>query len=101
VNPIVGFLNLPPGVNEWRIYRRIGASGELSLVKKGEKGEGYEEQNLLQNWQDDSPPMSSTMVCYYGQVLDQNGNASPLRPLGCTLMVSPSLPTPMLSRVTS
>ena len=101
VNPIVGFLNLPPGVNEWRIYRRIGASGELSLVKKGEKGEGYEEPNLLQNWQDDSPPMSSTMVCYYGQVLDQNGNASPLRPLGCTLMVSPSLPTPMLSRVTS
>jgi hypothetical protein len=97
VNPIDGGLSIPvgQGVTEWRIYRRIGARGELSLVKKGE-GNALP---LSVSWQDDSPPSVNAMVCYYGQVLDQNANPSPLIPLGCVQMVTPSLPTPMLSPV--
>ncbi len=99
VNIINGTLLLPVGenVHEWRIYRRVGRDGPLTLVKKGE---GLD-LPLAVAWEDDAlPSASGAIVCYYGQVFDQNANPSPLRPLGCVTMVSPLLPTPMLAPIT-
>jgi hypothetical protein len=96
VNFISGFINFPlnQGIREWRIYRRIGSEGELTLIHKQEGGQ------LLNpgTWVDDAPPAATAAtVCYYGQIFDQNANPSPMVNFGCTTMVNSSLPTPMLS----
>ena len=96
VNVILGSISFPvaQGVGEWRVYRRVGDDGELSLIAKAE-GEVIPNPGT---WDDEAlPSASGTNVCYYGQVFDKNANPSPLMPLGCVMMVNPNLPTPMLS----
>lgn len=96
VNLISGTLTFPTNqrVSEWRVYRRVGGDGPLSLIAKAE-GTSIPNPGT---WQDDAlPAANGAMVCYYGQILDQNANPSPLMPLGCTMLVNPDLPTPMLS----
>ena len=97
VNPIDGVIEAPPaqGVSEWRIYRRVGPDGSLSLIAKME---GTIPPSSV--WQDDAlPAANGTAICYYAQVFDQNANPSPLFPLGCVTLASPNLPTPMLAPV--
>ena len=96
VNIIQGSLIIPPaqGVSEWRVYRRVGSDGPLSLIAKAE-GSSLPSPAT---WQDDAlPSANGESVCYYGQILDQNANPSPLELLGCVMMVNPNLPTPMLA----
>ncbi|MCW1886811.1 hypothetical protein OKA04_18875 [Luteolibacter flavescens] len=96
-NPIGGSIEVPPnqGVKEWRIYRRVGDGGELSLIAKQE---GSIPPSSV--WEDDAlPAQNGVQVCYYAQVFDQNANPSPLIPLGCVVLTNPDLPTPMLSPV--
>lgn len=96
VNIIHGSISFATGqgVREWRVYRRIGHDGELSLIAKAE-GDSIPNPGT---WQDDAlPAASGVSVCYYGQIFDQNANPSPLVPLGCTTMVNSNLPTPMMA----
>ncbi len=98
LNMIVGTIDWPEdqGVNEWRVYRRVGADGPLTLVAKAE-GDTI---SSPAPWHDDAlPAASGARVCYYAQVFDQNANPSPLYPIGCAEMVNPDLPTPMLGSV--
>jgi hypothetical protein len=96
VNVIQGSISFAAdqGVREWRVYRRVGSDGPLSLIAKAEGGS-------IPNpgpWQDDAlTSASGTSVCYYGQIFDQNANPSPLVLLGCTTMTHADLPTPMLA----
>ncbi|WP_193214472.1 hypothetical protein [Luteolibacter marinus] len=97
VNVIQGVIEVPPaqGVHEWRIYRRVGPEGTLSLIAKQE---GVIPASSV--WEDDAlPAANGTSVCYFAQVFDQNANPSPLYPLGCVMLVNPDLPTPMLAPV--
>ena len=97
VNVIQGVIEIPPaqGVNEWRIYRRVGPEGSLSLIAKQE---GSIPASSV--WEDDAlPAANGVSVCYFAQVFDQNANPSPLYPLGCVTLASPDLPTPMLAPV--
>lgn len=95
---ISGFVAFNEGenVHEWRIYRRVGSDGELTLIAKGEG-------NALTSpapWTDDAlPAEAGSRVCYYAQVFDQNKNPSRLIPLGCATLLNPDLPTPMLAPV--
>ncbi|MCF7733528.1 MAG: hypothetical protein K9N23_17700 [Akkermansiaceae bacterium] len=96
VNVINGGISfgLGQGVREWRVYRRIGTDGELSLIAKAE-GDSIPNPGA---WVDDAlPAASGADVCYYGQILDQNANPSPLVLLGCVKLVNANLATPMLS----
>jgi hypothetical protein len=96
VNIIQGSLVFPPaqGVGEWRIYRRVGSDGPLSLIAKAE-GTTLPNPSI---WEDNAlPSANGETVCYYGQIFDQNANPSPLELLGCVMMVNPNLPTPMLA----
>lgn len=96
VNPISGSITYPlgQGVREWRIYRRVGPDGALSLIAKAE-GDSIPNPGT---WVDDAlPAQSGVNVCYYGQIIDQNANPSPLSILGCVTLVNPDLPTPMLA----
>jgi hypothetical protein len=95
-NPIVGTILFPAaqGVAEWRVYRRVGADGDLSLIAKGE-GAALPNPST---WTDDALPLApGTSVCYFGQVFDQNANPSPLTLISCVTLLNPELPTPMLS----
>jgi hypothetical protein len=96
VNVITGSIAFPAGqgVKEWRVYRRVGPDGELSLIAKAE-GDSIPNPGT---WADDAlPAENGVQVCYYGQILDQNANPSPLEPMGCVTLSNPNLPTPMLS----
>ncbi|MFM2220721.1 MAG: hypothetical protein RLZZ553_469 [Verrucomicrobiota bacterium] len=96
VNVISGSITFPlgQGVKEWRVYRRVGPDGSLSLIAKAEG-------STIPNpgtWVDDALPAENGVeVCYYGQILDQNANPSPLSIIGCVTLANPDLPTPMLS----
>lgn len=97
LSPIQGVISFDPaqGVREWRIYRRVGSDGELSLIFKNE------DEFALPSpapWEDDAlPAANGSRVCYYVQVFDQNANPSPLYPIGCVTLLNPDLPTPMLA----
>jgi hypothetical protein len=112
----VGFANQNK-IREWRVYRRVGNDGELSLIAKGEgapKEEGKPVRTinpddagklLIQSipdgaWKDDALPAApGTVITYYGQLFDQNGNGSPMTVLGVIRIASPHLPVPMLASV--
>lgn len=96
VNVINGSITFPlgQGVREWRVYRRVGTDGALSLIAKAE-GDSIPNPGI---WEDDALPAENGVnVCYYGQIIDQNANPSPLSILGCATLVNPDLPTPMLA----
>ena len=95
-NPIHGSIAFPgnQGVSEWRIYRRIGSDGPLTLVAKAEGSALVSPAT----WVDESMPSESGVrICYFAQLFDQNANPSPLFPIGCTGLLNPDLPTPMLA----
>jgi hypothetical protein len=97
LNPIDGVISFDTdqGVREWRVYRRVGNDGELSLIYKNEDDAPLPSPAP---WQDDAlPAANGSRVCYYVQVFDQNANPSPLFPIGCVTLLNPDLPTPMLA----
>ncbi len=96
-NPITGSISFSDdqNVREWRVYRRVGTDGPLTLIARMEG----DEVASPAPWMDDAlPAASGARVCYFAQVLDQNANPSPLFPIGCTELVNPDLPTPMLAK---
>jgi len=97
LRPITGLISFDPGqgVREWRVYRRVGNDGELSLIYKNEDNSPLPSPAP---WKDDAlPAANGSRVCYYIQVFDQNANPSPLIPIGCVTLLNPDLPTPMLA----
>jgi len=77
---------------EWRVYRRVD-NGPLTLISQGTNQPSSEICTI-----DDVMPINSGTLCYFVQLLDDNGNASPMQRLGCTEF-SGVLPTPVLSPV--
>ena len=83
------------GSYEYRFYRRVD-NGPLTLLAAGAVS------NLTDIAAcDDNPPVNGGSMCFYVQLLDQNGNPSPMTTLGCidTAPVTP-LPTPVLTKIT-
>ncbi len=96
ITPLPGVLTLQPGDRQWRVYRRIDNDSDLELIASG-AGEGGQA-----DWSDDAPPtLTGTIVCYYGQVLDEHGNASPMARIQCVRIRGVVLPTPLLSEATA
>ncbi len=105
VNPTDGTIDgvdvvitLTPGTKEYKLYRRID-EGTLTLIKQGPAN--FDDVTSISYTDDAMPPHAAT-VCYYGQLFDEHGNASPLTLLGgdCLHLAATSpLPTPMLSNL--
>ena len=90
-------ITLPDGTAEYRIYRRVGSEGSFDLIAQGYLNE-EEEEPVTITLRDPAPPTAgNTEVCYFVQVLDENGNAGPRIKIGCVTIKSADLGTPMLA----
>ncbi len=97
VQPITGTIGLTPGTREWKLYRRID-DGPMRLISQGE-GDFEEEQEV--SWEDDAMPAAATSrICYFAQLFDEHGNASPMVRLDCVDVAHSDLPTPILTSAT-
>jgi hypothetical protein len=81
------------GTREYRLYRRVD-DGPLTLIKQGEANFDTVKQIDISDLE---MPAASGVVCYFGQLLDEHGNASPLAQLGDCITVAKPPPQPMLA----
>jgi hypothetical protein len=82
---------------EWRLYQRVD-DGPLTLYAQGQV------TNPAVNLciPNDTLLANPGTICFYVQLLDENGNASPLRRFGCLDIGSPlQIPTPLLSPISA
>ena len=90
--PIEIEVGTTPGTREYRLYRRVD-EGPLQLICQ----------------RTNPPPIvicfdfsfssGGSRICYYAQFLDEHGNGSPLKRLGCKLVAPLSIPKPMLTEI--
>jgi len=92
-NPIKVTFDLKARAGEYRVYRRVD-TGSLTLWKQGLADEAVAQKIVLE---DGALPPNAGEVSYFGQFLDENGNASELKLLGQHVAVKQPAPTPMLS----
>lgn len=87
---------LTPGSAEYRLYRQIDDGG-LSLISQGPAV--YQQAGDQVRFADTSLPLASGRVYYYAQLVNRNGNASPMISLNlCPLLLAAPLPVPELLR---
>ena len=85
------------GSREYRLYRRVD-DGPLQLICQRTWPANNPPPFIL--CLDMSFPTTGARICYYGQLLDEHGNASPLKELGCkTVAPLLPLPRPMLAKI--
>ncbi|MBL7077606.1 MAG: hypothetical protein ISS31_09045 [Kiritimatiellae bacterium] len=87
-------VGLTPGTQEYRVYRRVDY-GAMTLIAQGEADAQVLPEICFTNV---AMPASPGTLCYYGQVLDEHGNASPLTLMGCIDITAPG-PTPLLGPI--
>lgn len=93
--PLMIGLVLTPGTASWRIYRQIDG-GPLTLLQEGNDAYTDGAANAVV-YEDQAFPPTSALVCYFGQLIDGNGNPGTLEPLGpCKKLIQPP-PTPVLN----
>lgn len=86
---------LTPGTKEYRLYRRVDF-GPLTLIKQGPANFDDASQITVT---DPDMPANSGIICYYGQLFDEHGNASPLVQIGDCLPILLPTPRPMLAPI--
>jgi len=100
IRPVAIHLSLPERAREYRLYRSVDG-GAPTLIGQGATplyppGLPGALRGLVRH--DEVLPESGAELCYFAQVLDEHGNASPMAPLGCVVVRPKSLPAPVLSR---
>lgn len=88
-------ITLTPGTEQYRIYRRID-DGPLTLINQGKAAYLGPGTSIVRS--DDASPPSNGRVGYFVQLLDESGNASPMRQLGNYRFTGDKPPTPMLAQ---
>jgi hypothetical protein len=94
VAPLRVRFRLTPRTREYRVYRRAG-DGPLTLFAQGAALYDPANTNKLIEAKDDAMPVMPTRLCYYVQLLDNQGHGSPLALLGCKAVGA--LPRPVLA----
>jgi len=97
VNPIKISFILTAGTHEYRLYRTVDA-GPLTLIAQSEATYDPTDPYRTIVRTDDTMPPSAARLCYFVQLLDENGNGSPLALIGCKEVKPASLPRPVLSQ---
>jgi len=94
VAPLHVRFRLTPRTREYRVYRRVG-DGPLTLFAQGAALYDPANTNKLIEAKDDAMPVTPTRLCYYVQLLDNQGHGSPLALVGCKSVGV--LPRPILA----
>jgi hypothetical protein len=96
VSPIQISFVLTPRTYEYRLYRSVD-DGPLTMI--AQSGATYDASDPYRTivCTDDTMPPSCARLCYYVQLLDEHGNASPMTLLGCKEVKPASLPRPVLA----
>ena len=92
-NPIKLKFPLTERTKEYRVYRRVD-EGDLTLWRQGLADEAEANEIVLE---DGALPPNAGEVSFFGQFLDDNGNASELVLIGQHVAVAQPAPRPMLS----
>jgi hypothetical protein len=96
VNPIDISFVLTPRTYEYRLYRSVN-EGPLTMIAQDAATYSGTDPYKTILVTDDTMPPSVSRLCYYVQLLDQHGNASPMTLLGCKDVKPPALPRPVLA----
>jgi hypothetical protein len=96
VAPIRVRFHLTRRTREYRVYRRAG-DGPLTLFAQGAALYDPANPNKLIESKDGAMPASPTRLCYFVQLLDNQGHGSPLAFVGCKEVKPATLPRPVLS----
>ena len=96
VAPIRVRFRLTRRTREYRVYRRAG-DGPLTLFAQGAALYDPANPNKLIETKDGAMPPSPTRLCYFVQLLDNQGHGSPLAFVGCKEVKPATLPRPVLS----
>lgn len=88
-------VDLTPGTREWRLYRRVD-DGALTLWKQGRTDAGQTNQITVV---DQDLPANASTICYYAQLLDEHGNASPMAQIGDCVDVAQPAAKPILAEL--
>lgn len=96
IAPIVCRFTLTRGTTEFRLYRRVD-EGPLTLVSEGRAvfDSTVPFRSVVRT--DHAMPTTPARHCYFVQLLDETGNASPMSYLGCKWVKPPALPRPILA----
>jgi hypothetical protein len=96
IAPIHVRFQLTPGTREYRVYRSAEGAGQ-TMIAQGRAL--YDEANPYNELvvTDDAMPPGAARLCYFVQLLDENGHGSPLALIGCKNSVPPKPPRPTLS----
>ncbi|MCC7376800.1 MAG: hypothetical protein IT581_19225 [Verrucomicrobiales bacterium] len=96
IYPVTVGMTLPARTKQWRIYRQVDEA-PMTLIAEGAgdfptagAGAGVEAK-------DDAIPVGAARLCYFGQAADENGNWSPLGPLGCEDSLPSKIAVPLLA----
>jgi hypothetical protein len=90
ITGVCGQIAQTPSAVEWRVYRRVGASGAMIQISSGKFPEN--------DWCDTSVPGAPATLCYFAQLFDQDGNPSVIVRLGCVESLgTENLPKPVLT----
>ncbi|MDB4537657.1 hypothetical protein N9230_03480, partial [Akkermansiaceae bacterium] len=94
ITGICGTVATTASVREVRVYRRIGHSSPLQLIFKT----AGDSLPATVTWKELAPVLvNGVEACYFAQVLDEHGNASPLVRIGCVIIQNADLGTPLLA----
>jgi hypothetical protein len=86
-------IQLTPGTKEFKLYRRVDF-GPLTLIKQG-PGDYSTVTSIVAN--DRSMPANAATICYFAQLFDENGNASPMAQIGPCIEIDMPTATPLLN----
>jgi hypothetical protein len=96
VAPIHVRFRLTPRTHEYRLYRSINGAPPTLIAQSAAMFDTNLPNNEIVRTDDAMPP-SAARLCYFVQVLDENGNGSPLALIGCKDVTPPKPPKPVLS----
>jgi hypothetical protein len=97
IAPIHIRFRLTPRTHEYRLYRSVNGGPPTLLAQSTALFDTNNPAFEIVRTDDGMPP-TAARLCYFVQVLDENGNGSPLALIGCKDVVPPKPPTPVLSQ---
>lgn len=87
---------LTPRTKAWRVFRRVDDAPLTQIAEGLGEFRPFDIRSIVEVT-DDAMPEAAARLCYFGQTSDENGNWSPLGPLGCEDLVPRELPVPLLA----